>query len=169
MRSRAPSYEIMRALVVEDEEALRRNVAAHLREAGFTVDEAADAYEARRRVQGQRYRVVLTDLKLPAGSGFDVLEAARVRIRGLFTKAWNKRDPLTPAKLTMPSSRSVWLATASYALWMLSLLVTSITTGITSGSCMEDRSMSSEMSAAKTFQPLATKRSTVAWPSPPPA
>ena len=29
-----------------NEEALRRNVAAHLREAGFTVDEAADGEEA---------------------------------------------------------------------------------------------------------------------------
>ena len=40
-------------------------------------DEAADAYEARRRLQGERYLVVLTDLKLPAGSGFEVLETAR--------------------------------------------------------------------------------------------
>ena len=43
---------------------------------GYCVDEAADAYEARRRLASQRYLVVLTDLKLPAGSGFDVLHAA---------------------------------------------------------------------------------------------
>ena len=41
------------------------------------VDEAADAYEARRRLQAVRYLVVLTDLKLPAGSGLDVLKEAR--------------------------------------------------------------------------------------------
>jgi DNA-binding NtrC family response regulator len=44
---------------------------------GYSVEEAGDAYEARRRLQASRYLVVLTDLRLPAGSGFDVLEAAR--------------------------------------------------------------------------------------------
>src|SRR5512140_3568241 len=43
---------------------------------GYSVDEAGDAYEARRRLQALRYLVVLTDMKLPAGSGFDVLRAA---------------------------------------------------------------------------------------------
>jgi DNA-binding NtrC family response regulator len=43
----------------------------------YSVDEAGDAYEARRRLQATRYLVVLTDLRLPAGSGFDVLQAAR--------------------------------------------------------------------------------------------
>jgi DNA-binding NtrC family response regulator len=43
----------------------------------YSVDEAGDAYEARRRLQAARYLVVLTDLRLPAGSGFDVLQAAR--------------------------------------------------------------------------------------------
>src|SRR5512134_2796121 len=43
---------------------------------GYAVEEAADAYEARRRLGSFRYLVVLTDLKLPAGSGFDVLHAA---------------------------------------------------------------------------------------------
>ena len=64
-------------LIVEDKESLRTMLRKTLESGGFTVDEAADAYEARRRIQGQRYRVVLTDLKLPAGSGFDVLQAAR--------------------------------------------------------------------------------------------
>jgi DNA-binding NtrC family response regulator len=44
---------------------------------GYSVDEAGDAYESRRRLQTDRYLVVLTDLRLPAGSGFDVLKAAR--------------------------------------------------------------------------------------------
>jgi DNA-binding NtrC family response regulator len=44
---------------------------------GYSVDEAADAYEARKRLAQSRYLVVLTDLRLPAGSGFDVLTAAR--------------------------------------------------------------------------------------------
>jgi DNA-binding NtrC family response regulator len=64
-------------LVVEDKESLRTMLRKTLESHGFTVDEAADAYEARRRLQAVRYLVVLTDLKLPAGSGLDVLREAR--------------------------------------------------------------------------------------------
>ncbi|MCM2256441.1 MAG: sigma-54 dependent transcriptional regulator [Vicinamibacteria bacterium] len=44
---------------------------------GLSADEAADAYVARKRLAAFRYLVVLTDLRLPAGSGFDVIDAAR--------------------------------------------------------------------------------------------
>jgi DNA-binding NtrC family response regulator len=64
-------------LVVEDKESLRTMLRKTLESRGHTVDEAGDAYEARRRLQSARYLVVLTDLRLPAGSGFDVLAAAR--------------------------------------------------------------------------------------------
>jgi DNA-binding NtrC family response regulator len=63
-------------LIVEDKESLRAMLRKTLDARGYAVDEAADAYEARRRLSAQRYLVVLTDLKLPAGSGFDVLHAA---------------------------------------------------------------------------------------------
>jgi DNA-binding NtrC family response regulator len=64
-------------LIVEDKESLRTVLRKTLEARGYTADEAGDAYEARRRLQGARYLVVLTDLRLPAGSGFDVLTAAR--------------------------------------------------------------------------------------------
>ena len=64
-------------LIVEDKESLRTMLRKTLESRGYTVEEAADAYEARRRLQGIRYLVVLTDLKLPAGSGIDVLQNAR--------------------------------------------------------------------------------------------
>ena len=64
-------------LIVEDKESLRTMLRRTLEARGYTVDEAVDAYEARRRLQNVRYLVVLTDLKLPAGSGFDVLKSAR--------------------------------------------------------------------------------------------
>jgi DNA-binding NtrC family response regulator len=64
-------------LVVEDKESLRTMLRKTLQARGLSVDEAGDAYEARRRIQSARYLVVLTDLRLPAGSGFDVLQAAR--------------------------------------------------------------------------------------------
>ncbi len=72
------------ALIVEDKESLRTMLRKTLESRGWTVDEAGDAYEARRKLQGSRFLVVLTDLKLPAGSGFDVLQAAR------------EADPQTP-------------------------------------------------------------------------
>jgi DNA-binding NtrC family response regulator len=64
-------------LVVEDKESLRTMLRKTLEGRGYSVEEAGDAYEARRRIQGTRYLVVLTDLRLPAGSGFDVLGSAR--------------------------------------------------------------------------------------------
>jgi DNA-binding NtrC family response regulator len=64
-------------LIVEDKESLRTMLRRTLESHGFGVEEAADAYEARRRLQAVRYLVVLTDLKLPAGSGLDVLRDAR--------------------------------------------------------------------------------------------
>jgi DNA-binding NtrC family response regulator len=64
-------------LVVEDKESLRTMLRKTLEVRGYQVDEAADAYEARRKIQAASHRVILTDLRLPAGSGFEVLAAAR--------------------------------------------------------------------------------------------
>jgi DNA-binding NtrC family response regulator len=64
-------------LVVEDKESLRTMLRKTMEGRGYSVDEAGDAYEARRRIQAGPHRVILTDLRLPAGSGFDVLEAAQ--------------------------------------------------------------------------------------------
>jgi DNA-binding NtrC family response regulator len=63
-------------LVVEDKESLRAMLRQTLEGRGYAVEEAADAYEARRLLQTRRFLLVLTDLRLPAGSGFDVLGAA---------------------------------------------------------------------------------------------
>jgi DNA-binding NtrC family response regulator len=63
-------------LVVEDKESLRAMLRKTLETRGYTVDESGDAYDARKKLQGARYLVVLSDLKLPAGTGFEVLQAA---------------------------------------------------------------------------------------------
>ena len=63
-------------LIVEDKESLRTVLRKTVEARGYSVEEAGDAYEARRRIQASRFLVVLTDLRLPAGSGFDVLQAA---------------------------------------------------------------------------------------------
>lgn len=67
----------MRVLVVEDEGALRRNVATRLREAGFTVDEAADGEEG--LYFGEEYGpdVAIVDLGLPRIDGLDLIRRLR--------------------------------------------------------------------------------------------
>jgi DNA-binding NtrC family response regulator len=64
-------------LVVEDKDSLRTMLRKTLEGRGYAVEEAGDAYEARRRLQATPFLLVLTDLRLPGGSGFDVLAAAR--------------------------------------------------------------------------------------------
>jgi DNA-binding NtrC family response regulator len=64
-------------LVVEDKDSLRAMLRRTLESRGYSVEDACDAYEARRRLGGSRFLAVLTDLRLPAGSGMDVLAAAR--------------------------------------------------------------------------------------------
>jgi len=64
-------------LLVEDKDSLRVVLRRTFEARGLTVAEASDTYEARRLLGSTRFLVVVTDLRLPAGSGFEVLAAAR--------------------------------------------------------------------------------------------
>ena len=64
-------------LLVEDKESLRRVLRLTLENAGYSVTEAADARIALNEIAGAPHRIVLTDLRMPNGSGLDVLHAAR--------------------------------------------------------------------------------------------
>jgi len=64
-------------LLVEDKESLRHVIRLTLENAGYTVAESADARAAINEISTTRYRLVLTDLRMPNGSGLDVLRAAR--------------------------------------------------------------------------------------------
>ena len=64
-------------LLVEDKESLRRVLRLTLENAGYSVNEAADAREAMGEIARAPHRLVLTDLRMPHGSGLDVLRAAR--------------------------------------------------------------------------------------------
>lgn len=66
-----------RLLVVEDKESLRRLLVTALSEEGYEVASAEDVAGARARLAEGRFAAVLSDLKLPDGSGLDVLAAAR--------------------------------------------------------------------------------------------
>jgi DNA-binding NtrC family response regulator len=64
-------------LLVEDKDSLRTMLRHALEAQGHTVIEARDQPEAIAALQTQYPAVVLTDLRLPGGDGFDVLRAAK--------------------------------------------------------------------------------------------
>src|SRR5437868_3824402 len=64
-------------LLVEDKDSLRQMLRMTLENAGYSLDEARDGAEARRRLQETRYRLVITDLKMPRADGLEVLRAAK--------------------------------------------------------------------------------------------
>ena len=64
-------------LLVEDKDSLRRVLRLTLENAGYSVTEAIDARAALNEITTSRHRLILTDLRMPNGSGLDVLRAAR--------------------------------------------------------------------------------------------
>lgn len=64
-------------LLVEDKDSLRRVMRLTLEHAGYSVTEAADAREAVNEIGRVPHKIVLTDLRMPNGSGLDVLRAAK--------------------------------------------------------------------------------------------
>ena len=69
-----------RILIVEDDPGLRFTMTDALEGAGFAVTGADDGVEAIRRLHGERFDVVVTDLRLPGKDGMEVLREARGRI-----------------------------------------------------------------------------------------
>ena len=65
-----------RILLVEDKESLRAVLRKTLEAEGFGVDEAPDGRAALEKIRRDRFAMVLTDLRLPAASGHEVLKAA---------------------------------------------------------------------------------------------
>ena len=62
-------------LVVEDDGAVRRHLAAYLEDCGYRVTAAAEGEGALEMVRTQRPDLVITDLHMPGISGFQVLSA----------------------------------------------------------------------------------------------
>ncbi|MET0339360.1 MAG: sigma-54 dependent transcriptional regulator [Polyangiales bacterium] len=64
-------------LVVEDDPLLRHFVTGHLVEQGWEVTNTSLVREARSALADRAYRLVLTDVFLPDGSGFDLLQSMK--------------------------------------------------------------------------------------------
>ena len=68
-----------RILLVEDDAALVRGLAAILRGEGYSVDTAHDGPSALALVRDEPFAVILLDVNLPGLSGFEVLRTLRAR------------------------------------------------------------------------------------------
>ena len=66
-----------RILLVEDDRLERMNLTLVLGRVGFDLDVAANATEACALLARGHYELVLTDIGLPDGTGFEVLHAAK--------------------------------------------------------------------------------------------
>ena len=64
-------------LVVDDERALRQILSEIVARAGYSVDQAATAKEAAAKLSRDDVDIVLCDIKLPDGSGLDLLRDSR--------------------------------------------------------------------------------------------
>ncbi len=67
----------MRILIVEDDRALASGLKRSLSSLGYAVDHEADAADAVGLATREAYNLVVLDLGLPNGSGYDVLRALR--------------------------------------------------------------------------------------------
>ena len=65
-------------LIVDDERSMRDVLSIMLRRAGYGVTVATDAEEAMAEIGREIFDLVITDLKMPKGSGLDVLKAVKV-------------------------------------------------------------------------------------------
>jgi DNA-binding NtrC family response regulator len=70
-------------LLVEDKDSLRHVLRLTLEQAGYSVTEAADARAAAAEIGRTPHRLVLTDLRMPHGSGLDVLRATHAADPGV--------------------------------------------------------------------------------------
>ncbi len=77
----APQLNNVRILVIDDEPDLRTLYELTLLREGYRVDTAATVHEALHLLATQRFDVVITDMRLPDGSGVDVLQDLKTRQR----------------------------------------------------------------------------------------
>ncbi|MBK7001636.1 MAG: sigma-54-dependent Fis family transcriptional regulator [Rhodoferax sp.] len=77
----APQLSNVRILVIDDEPDLRTLYELTLLREGYRVDTAGTVHEALHLLATQRFDVVITDMRLPDGSGIDVLQDLKTRQR----------------------------------------------------------------------------------------
>jgi len=82
----------VRVLVVEDEDTLRDQIGARLREEGFAVDLAGDGVDGSFMAQEYALDLAVIDLGLPGLDGLELIEKARAANRGYPILVLTARD-----------------------------------------------------------------------------
>lgn len=83
------AYKNIRVLVVDDEESLRSVVSSSLSRRGFQVDMAESGKAALTKIDGEKFDLVISDIRMANGDGLYLLEEMR------------KRDPQSPKLILM--------------------------------------------------------------------
>jgi DNA-binding NtrC family response regulator len=65
----------MKVLVVDDEPLLRDIIAFNIADEGYTVLQASGGFEALELIEKERIHLVITDMRMPSGTGEDLLRA----------------------------------------------------------------------------------------------
>ncbi len=63
-----------RILLAEDDEIMRITLTDRLQKKGWQVDEAEDGKQALAKIKAEQYHVVVSDIRMPHATGFDILE-----------------------------------------------------------------------------------------------
>ncbi|MGA8669655.1 MAG: sigma-54 dependent transcriptional regulator [Terracidiphilus sp.] len=71
------SDEVLSVMVVDDEPGIRTALRANFLRHGWRVETASSVREAIRGVEGQEFDLVVTDMRMPDGTGMEVMRAAR--------------------------------------------------------------------------------------------
>jgi DNA-binding NtrC family response regulator len=71
------SNERTRILVVDDEEIVRESLGGWLEKDGYTIAVAPDGPSAIEKIKGERWSILIVDLKMPGMDGLQVLEEAK--------------------------------------------------------------------------------------------
>lgn len=79
-RNRSASVDV---LVIDDEEDIRELLELSLMRMGLGCDAAGTVAEARTLLEGRRYRLCLTDMRLPDGDGLELVEHIQRQCPGL--------------------------------------------------------------------------------------
>lgn len=71
----------MKILLIEDEKALVKSIAAYLKQENYTCETAEDFASAREKIESYDYDCILLDINLPDGNGLQLLEALKAMDR----------------------------------------------------------------------------------------
>jgi len=68
---------IIKVLIVEDEQPIRDLIALHLSEAGYKCQTAADGAVGVRKIENEKFDLILLDIMMPEIDGYELLEYIR--------------------------------------------------------------------------------------------